>query len=178
MEDDAINVQQQKGEISESMVNTNQEKEEINLPKGQEINRESNDDLENQQEDETEKKEVSTGVAPTEANNIEEIQLSTEEMPTEENITTTLPKVELDTAAREETSYEIEVDLAREGPKDSAISSLLKEAKINQILDMKNKLSSLISNIRNTRTFCEKYDNENQYLQDYIGSLMKSGELK
>lgn len=177
MEDDAINVQQLKEEISESMVNTNQEKEEINLPKGQEINQ-SNDDLENQPEDETEKKEGSTGVAATEANNTEDIQLSTEEFPTEENITTTLPKVEYDTAVREDTSYEIKANLAREGPKDSAISSLLKEAKINQILDMKNKLSSLISNIRNTRTFCEKYDNENQYLQDYIGSLMKSGELK
>lgn len=176
MEDDAINVQKQEY-ISKSMVNTNQENEEINLPKGQEINLESNNDLENQHEDETEKKEGSTGVATSEPNNTEELQPSTEELPTEEKNTTTLPKVE-DTAVQEDKPYEIKVDLAKEGPKDSAISSLLKEAKINQILDMKNKLGSLISNIRDTRTLCEKYDNENQYLQDYIGSLMKSGELK
>lgn len=57
-------------------------------------------------------------------------------------------------------------------------SKKLNEEMVAAILDLKLKISTLISNIRDTKTLSDKYDNENQYLQDYVGSLMKSGEIK
>ena len=57
-------------------------------------------------------------------------------------------------------------------------SKKLDEEMVAEILDLKLKISTLISNIRDTKTLSDKYDNENQYLQDYVGSLMKSGEIK
>lgn len=54
----------------------------------------------------------------------------------------------------------------------------LNEEIVNEILELKLKISTLVSNIRDTKTLCDKYDNQNQYLQDYVGSLMKSGEIK
>ncbi|CUM47068.1 unnamed protein product [Debaryomyces tyrocola] len=54
----------------------------------------------------------------------------------------------------------------------------LDEEIVNEILELKLKISTLVSNIRDTKTLCDKYDNQNQYLQDYVGSLMKSGEIK
>lgn len=53
-------------------------------------------------------------------------------------------------------------------------SELLKQDKIDQIMAMKVKLTQLVENIRDTKLLCEKYENENQYLQDYIGNYMKS----
>lgn len=57
-------------------------------------------------------------------------------------------------------------------------SKKLNEEMVAEILDLKLKISTLISNIRDTKTLSDKYDSENQYLQDYVGSLMKSGEIK
>lgn len=54
----------------------------------------------------------------------------------------------------------------------------LDEEMVTEILSLKLKIATLISNIRDTKTLSDKYDNENQYLQDYVGSLMKSGEIK
>lgn len=52
-----------------------------------------------------------------------------------------------------------------------------KEDTISQILEYKQKIDVLVNNVRNTKRLCEKYDNENYYLQDYIGTLMNSGDL-
>ncbi|CUM46748.1 uncharacterized protein AC631_02430 [Debaryomyces fabryi] len=57
-------------------------------------------------------------------------------------------------------------------------SKKLDEEMVTEILSLKLKIATLISNIRDTKTLSDKYDNENQYLQDYVGSLMKSGEIK
>lgn len=54
----------------------------------------------------------------------------------------------------------------------------LDEEMAEEILELKLKVSTLISNIRDTKTLCDKYDNQNQYLQDYVGNLMKSGGMK
>jgi hypothetical protein len=55
--------------------------------------------------------------------------------------------------------------------------TLLKQEKIDQIMRLKADISRLVSNVRQTKAICERYENENQYLQDYVGSLMKSGNL-
>lgn len=57
-------------------------------------------------------------------------------------------------------------------------SKRLDEEIVNEILELKLKISTLVSNVRDTKTLCDKYDNQNQYLQDYVGSLMKSGDIK
>lgn len=53
-----------------------------------------------------------------------------------------------------------------------------KQEKVNEILSLKNDISKLIQNIRKQTMVCQKYSDENQYLQDYIGTVMKSGDLK
>lgn len=53
-----------------------------------------------------------------------------------------------------------------------------KQENIDEIVALKAKIAALIANVRTTKTVCDKYENENQYLQDYIGSLMKKGEMK
>lgn len=53
-----------------------------------------------------------------------------------------------------------------------------KEKTVEEILALKNKISTLITNIRDTKRLCERYKHENQYLQDYVGSLMASGEMQ
>ncbi|ODV68262.1 hypothetical protein HYPBUDRAFT_166671 [Hyphopichia burtonii NRRL Y-1933] len=50
--------------------------------------------------------------------------------------------------------------------------------KINQILDLKFKINLLINNIRDTSKLCDKYNNENSYLKEYIGTLMNSNDIK
>lgn len=52
-----------------------------------------------------------------------------------------------------------------------------KEAKIDEITELKAKIASLVANIRDARAVCTKYDRDNDYLQDYVGSVMKSGDL-
>lgn len=56
-------------------------------------------------------------------------------------------------------------------------NTLLTEEKIEQIMRLKGDIARLVSNVRQTKAICGRYENENQYLQDYIGSLMKSGNL-
>lgn len=53
-------------------------------------------------------------------------------------------------------------------------SSTSRQAKIDEILSLKTRISTLIENIRDTKLICEKFDNENQYLQDYVGNYMKT----
>ncbi|ODV81312.1 uncharacterized protein CANTADRAFT_28316, partial [Suhomyces tanzawaensis NRRL Y-17324] len=53
-----------------------------------------------------------------------------------------------------------------------------KEAKIEEILQLKAKINTLMNNIRDTKQVSDKFENENQYLQEYFGSLMKSEDLK
>ncbi|KAK6455930.1 uncharacterized protein RJT20DRAFT_51751 [Scheffersomyces xylosifermentans] len=57
-------------------------------------------------------------------------------------------------------------------------STLSREDKVAQILEYKAKIAKLISTIRDTKIVSDKYENEIQYLQDYIGSLMKKDEVK
>lgn len=53
-----------------------------------------------------------------------------------------------------------------------------KQHKVDEVLRLKNDISHLIHNIRDSQAVCRKYNNENEYLQNYIGSVMKSGDLK
>lgn len=53
-----------------------------------------------------------------------------------------------------------------------------KQDKVNEILQLKKDISQLVQNIRDQSAICSKYSSENQYLQDYIGSVMKSGDMK
>lgn len=57
--------------------------------------------------------------------------------------------------------------------KVGATTNLTKQQMIQQITDYKQKISSLINNVRDTKSLCEKYEHNNQYLQEYIGTLMK-----
>lgn len=57
-------------------------------------------------------------------------------------------------------------------------SSLLKEEKVARILLLKDQISTLVTSIRNTKIVSEKYENDIQYLQEYIGSLMKNEDTK
>lgn len=61
---------------------------------------------------------------------------------------------------------------------NDANTSKLDKEMVGEILLLKQKISTLISNIRDTKTLCDKYENQNQYLQEYVGSLMKSSEMK
>lgn len=62
--------------------------------------------------------------------------------------------------------------------KKEKIDDKLNDEVIEEILQMKLKINTLIANIRDTKTLCDKYDTENQYLQDYVGNLMQTEELK
>lgn len=53
-----------------------------------------------------------------------------------------------------------------------------KEEKVARILELKGKISTLLANVKDTKTLCEKHENENQYLQDYVATLMQNGELR
>lgn len=53
-----------------------------------------------------------------------------------------------------------------------------KENKIKDLQELRQNISTLITNVRNTKRLCDKYDSENQYLQDYVGSVMTSGDMK
>lgn len=48
---------------------------------------------------------------------------------------------------------------------------------VSEILRLKGEINTMVGNIRNTKSLCEKYESENQYLQDYVGNLMRSGEI-
>lgn len=49
-----------------------------------------------------------------------------------------------------------------------------KHEMIQEILSLKNSINLLIGNVRDTKALCEKYDSNNQYLQEYVGTLMKN----
>lgn len=51
--------------------------------------------------------------------------------------------------------------------------SLLKDEKIEKILELKGSISQLIGEIRSTKVLCEKHGDENAYIKEYIGSLAK-----
>lgn len=55
---------------------------------------------------------------------------------------------------------------------------MTKQDKVGEILKLKKDINLLMQNIRNQSAICTKYSSENQYLQDYIGSVMKSGDMK
>ena len=59
-----------------------------------------------------------------------------------------------------------------------ASQALTREEKVEAIKKLRKDITSLVSNIRNTKKLCDKYKNENQYLQEYVGSMMASGEMK
>lgn len=61
---------------------------------------------------------------------------------------------------------------------DSTQLDMSKEDMIKEINRLKSSISSLASNIRDTRHVVERYNNDNQYLQDYVGTLMKNNDLK
>lgn len=58
------------------------------------------------------------------------------------------------------------------------MSEALKKDKVDEVLRLKADIAKLIHNVRLQTAVCQKYENENQYLQDYIGSVMQSGDLK
>lgn len=68
-------------------------------------------------------------------------------------------------------------DVTEEENTTSASNEESKQAKIDKILSLKEKSTTLLTNVRYTKALCDKYENENQYLQDYIGSLMQNNEL-
>lgn len=82
-----------------------------------------------------------------------------------------------DNTMTKSTEKRTETDTSAINDADTEIKRLDEEI-VNEILELKLKISTLVSNIRDTKTLCDKYDNQNQYLQDYVGSLMKSGEIK
>lgn len=59
-----------------------------------------------------------------------------------------------------------------------ALSPQTKEEKVASILALKAKISALLTNVKDTKILCEKHENENQYLQDYVATLMQNGELR
>lgn len=52
-----------------------------------------------------------------------------------------------------------------------------KDQMVGEILRLKSSINSLTTNIRDTKTVCDKYENDNQYLQDYVGTLMKNNDI-
>ena len=53
-----------------------------------------------------------------------------------------------------------------------------RQAKVRATLKLKKDVSALLTNVRAQAAIAERYANENQYLKEYIGSSMKSGDLK
>ncbi|KAL6021348.1 hypothetical protein ACI3LZ_002242 [Candidozyma auris] len=53
-----------------------------------------------------------------------------------------------------------------------------KQEKVEEVLHLKQEISRLLQNVRDSQAVCEKYTHENNYLQDYIGSVMKSTDMK
>lgn len=53
-----------------------------------------------------------------------------------------------------------------------------KEDIINEILTMKKSIDKLVGNIRDTKMLSQKYDKDNQYLQEYVDTLMTNNEIK
>ncbi|KAK6462864.1 hypothetical protein DFJ63DRAFT_175944 [Scheffersomyces coipomensis] len=49
---------------------------------------------------------------------------------------------------------------------------------IDEIMELKSNIANIINTIRDSKTVCSKYENEIQYLQEYIGTLMQSEDLK
>ncbi|CAH2352377.1 hypothetical protein CLIB1423_06S05050 [[Candida] railenensis] len=78
-----------------------------------------------------------------------------------------IPKIEIN-ESNEPLSPQIKV----------ASQTLTREEKVEAIKKLRKDITSLVSNIRNTKKVCDKYKNENQYLQEYVGSMMASGEMK
>lgn len=54
----------------------------------------------------------------------------------------------------------------------------LNDDKIKEILRLKESISSLLQNVRDQKIVADKYAHENQYLQEYIESVMKKGDMK
>lgn len=52
------------------------------------------------------------------------------------------------------------------------------DEKIQEILRLKEKISILLQNVRDQKVVADKYAHENQYLQDYIESVMQKGDFK
>ncbi|RCK65678.1 hypothetical protein Cantr_01331 [Candida viswanathii] len=55
----------------------------------------------------------------------------------------------------------------------SSTSQLTEQQKIEKILELKTKINLLVSNIRDSKTVCDKYESDIQYFQDYIGLLLQ-----
>ena len=53
-----------------------------------------------------------------------------------------------------------------------------RQAKVRATLKLKKDVSALLTSVRAQAAIAERYANENQYLKEYIGSSMKSGDLK
>lgn len=53
-----------------------------------------------------------------------------------------------------------------------------KQQKVEEVLHLKEEITKLLQNVRDSQAVCEKYTHENDYLQDYIGSVMKSSDMK
>lgn len=49
-----------------------------------------------------------------------------------------------------------------------------KQQLIQEIVEIKAEITRLVDGIRDTRTLCEKATAENQYLQEYVGTLTTS----
>lgn len=54
-----------------------------------------------------------------------------------------------------------------------SISDLTEQQKIEKIIELQSKINSLISNIRDSKTVCDKYESDIQYFQEYIGLLLQ-----
>lgn len=69
-----------------------------------------------------------------------------------------------------------EYDIPSDNRKQPGMN-LESQVMISEILRLKRDINTMVGNIRNTKLLCEKYESENQYLQDYVGNLMRSGEI-
>lgn len=53
-----------------------------------------------------------------------------------------------------------------------------KQKKVEEVLQLKDEITKLLQNVRDSQAVCERYTHENDYLQDYIGSVMRSSDMK
>ncbi|EGV60310.1 hypothetical protein CANTEDRAFT_116359, partial [Yamadazyma tenuis ATCC 10573] len=69
----------------------------------------------------------------------------------------------------------LNTDFQADSQKDSSKNhQSSKDEMIQEILQLKASISHLVGNVRDIKMLCEKSENDNQYLQEYVGTLMKT----
>ncbi|ODQ78785.1 hypothetical protein BABINDRAFT_162466 [Babjeviella inositovora NRRL Y-12698] len=60
-------------------------------------------------------------------------------------------------------------------PLDSEVEA--REAAVQRILELRSHLGFLLYTAKDTQRSCARYEVENQYLQDYVGTLMTTAGI-